>query len=133
MDEVLRLFIRSREMGIRSTGARKQARPRTIEAYKWDLKHFFGFMAERGLTHWEQMKRNDIIDFLQWLNSMAWTDNSKTKVLRSLRALFRWVERDEDCQDEQLKSYCRVLPAIQQLSRRLSCERQRKSRNSLAH
>jgi site-specific recombinase XerD len=114
MDEALRLFIRSRELGIRSGGARKKARPRTIEAYEWDLKHFFGFMAERGLSRWEELKRSDIIDFLHWLEGREWTENSKTKVLRSLRALFRWVERDEDCQDEHLKSFCRVLPAISQ-------------------
>lgn len=114
MEEALRLFIRSREMGVRNTGARKKARPRTIEAYKWDLKHFFGLMAERGLSHWEQMKRSDVVDFLAWLDSREWADNSKTKVLRSLRALFRWVEKDEDCQDEQLKTFYRALPAIQQ-------------------
>ncbi len=114
MEEALRLFIRSRQMGVRNAGARKQARPRTIEAYEWDLKHFFGYMAERGLTHWEQMKRNDVIDFFAWLDGRGWADNSKMKVYRSLRALFRWVERDEDCQDEQLKTFYRLLPAIQQ-------------------
>src|SRR5205807_9493029 len=90
------------------------ARPRTIEAYQWDLKHFFGFMAERGMSHWEQMKRSDVVDFLAWLDSRGWADNSKLKVLRSLRALFHWVERDEDCQDEQLKTFYRLLPAIAQ-------------------
>ncbi len=114
MEEARRLFIRSRQMGVRNAGARKQARPRTIEAYEWDLKHFFGFMAERGLSKWEHMKRSDIVDFLAWLDSKGWAENSKMKVLRSLRALFRWVERDEDCQDEQLKTFYRLLPAIQQ-------------------
>src|ERR1700729_297560 len=114
LEEALRLFIRSREMGVRSAGARKKARPRTVEAYRWDLKHFFGFMAERGLSHWENLKRSDVVDFLSWLENRAWTENSKMKVLRSLRALFRWVERDEDCQDEQLRTFHRLLPAIQQ-------------------
>lgn len=114
MEEALRLFIRSRQMGIRSVGARKQARPRTIEAYKWDLHHFFGYMSERGLHHWQQMKRSDVADFLAWLDGRDWAVNSKMKVLRSLRALFRWIERDEDCQDEQLKTFHRLLPAIQQ-------------------
>src|SRR5947209_14254567 len=90
MEEALRLFIRSRQMGVRSTGARKKARPRTIEAYLWDLKHFFGFMDERGISHWEHLKRSDIVDFLAWLDARTWADNSKMKVLRSLRALFRW-------------------------------------------
>src|SRR5207248_455386 len=111
-EEALRLFIRSRELGIKSTGARKKARPRTIECYKWDLHHFFGFMAERCITHWQDIKRADVVDFLVWLDSRKWAESSKMKVLRSLRALFRWVERDEDCQDEQLKAFCRVLPAI---------------------
>jgi integrase/recombinase XerC len=114
MQEALRLFIRSREMGIRSTGARKKARPRTIEAYLWDLRHFLRFMEERGISYWEHLKRSDIIDFLAWLDTRAWSDSSKMKVLRSLRALFRWVERDEDCQDEQLKTFHRLLPSIQQ-------------------
>ncbi len=113
-EEAFRLFIRSREMGVRSTGARKKARPRTVEAYRWDLNHFFRFMADRGITHWEQIKRGHIADFLAWLEGMHWAENSKMKVLRSLRALFRWVERDEDCQDEQLKTFHRLLPAIQQ-------------------
>jgi len=114
MEEVSRLFIRSREMGIRSGGARRKARPRTVEAYQWDLKHFFGFMGERGISHWEHPKRSDIVGFLAWLDSKTWAENSKMKVLRSLRALFRWVERDEDCQDEQLKTFHRLLPSIQQ-------------------
>jgi integrase/recombinase XerD len=116
MDEMLRLFIRSRELGIRNAGARKKATPRTIEGYLWDLKHFFSFMAERGLSHWEQLKRSDIIDFLAWLDGLDWLENSKKKVLISLRALFHWVERDEDCQDEGLKTFYRVLPAIPQTS-----------------
>jgi site-specific recombinase XerD len=114
MEEILRLFIRSREMGVKSAGARRKARPRTIEAYRWDLEHFFKFMAERGLTRWEQMKRGDVLDFLAWLDSREWLDGSKIKVLRSLRALFHWIERDEDCQDEQLKTFYRLLPAIEQ-------------------
>ena len=95
-------------------GARKKARPRTIEAYKWDLEHFVGFMAERGMSRWEQMKRCDVTDFVACLESKEWADNSKMKVLRSLRALFHWVERDEDCQDEHLKTFYRTLPAIEQ-------------------
>ncbi|MCU1305403.1 MAG: Integrase/recombinase, XerD/RipX family [Acidobacteriaceae bacterium] len=114
MEEVFRLFIRSREMGTKSSGARKKARPRTIECYKWDLNHFFSFMAERSLTRWHDMKRADVVDFLAWLGNKGWADSSKSKVLRSLRALFRWVERDEDCQDEQLKTFHRLLPAIEQ-------------------
>ena len=114
LDEALRLFLRSREMGIKNTGARKKARPRTIENYKWDLNHFTHFMAERGISRWEQMKRSEVVEFLAWLDSKDWSENSKMKVLRSLRALFHWVERDEDCQDEQLKTFYRVLPVIEQ-------------------
>jgi len=115
MEEVLRLFIRSREMGIRSGGARKKARPRTIECYKWDLNHFFAFMAAKEFTRWSDIKRADVVDFLAWLSKKDWAESSKMKVLRSLRALFHWVERDEDCQDEQLKTFHRLLPAITQI------------------
>jgi integrase/recombinase XerD len=33
-------------------------------------------------------------------------------VLRSLRAFFRWVERDDDCREEGLKPWHKALPAI---------------------
>ncbi len=115
IEEVRRLFMRSRELGIKSAGARKQARPRTLECYAWDLNHFFSFITLRGIINWNDIKRADVFDFLTWLSKRDWLENSKRKVLRSLRALFRFVERDEDCQDEQLKTFYRVLPAIEQV------------------
>jgi integrase/recombinase XerD len=71
-------------------------------------------MAERGISRWEQMKRVDVLDFLGWLDNRQWADSSKLKLLRSLRAFFSWAEKDEDCEAEQLKSFRRVLPAIEQ-------------------
>jgi|SRR5581483_5857449 len=110
-EELERLFLRSRERG--REGARKFARPRTLESYRWDLKWFFEFMRERGIITYEAMKRPDVLDFLDSIqDNKNISDATRYKILRSVRALFRWVEKSEDCQEDGLKPWYKLLPPI---------------------
>ena len=110
VEEALNSFVLSRKQGV--SGARGEARPRTIAAYQYDLVPFVHFLQERGVLAYEQVKKSDIMAYIDGMGNQKWSVATKLKVLRSLRAFFSWVERDEDCQNEGLKSWRSALPAI---------------------
>jgi site-specific recombinase XerD len=115
-NEVMRLFLRSRELGI--TRARKQATPSTIKNYQWDLRHFWEFMESKGKSRYEQIDRGDMLDFLAWIQAQDWAVATRLKVLRSVRALFNFIEYDEECREDGLKAWKRYLPIITKTPRR---------------
>jgi integrase/recombinase XerD len=118
--EMMRLFLNSRRRG--TDGARKQARPRTLEGYDEMLRPFWRFMEERSLTSYEQIKRVDILEYIEWVSKKEadkqWSKATRLKSFRSLRTLFLWVERDEDCKAEELNNWARLLPVIEKTPRR---------------
>src|SRR6185437_10523172 len=96
IEEALNLFIMSRKHG--TSGAKKKARPRTIDAYRDDLEPFVTFLIERGIVTYEALKKSDLMAFLEKVDATpTWGEATKLKVLRSLRAFFLWVDKDEDC------------------------------------
>lgn len=124
-EEMTSLFIESRKLG--TTGARKEATAKTIEVYEGAIKKFTDFMAERGLVSFTQMKKTDINAFFSYLrDNKKWGLSTRSQVLRSLRTLFKWVDKDDECQNaygEPIKGWSRwqtAFPAIPQAPRRTS-------------
>lgn len=117
LDEALSLFLLSREQG--TSGARKVNRPISLKNYKYDLEPFIVFMQERGINTYEALKKTDVMAFISGFDKKQnWSEATRLKVLRSLRAFFRWVERDDDCREEGLKPWYKALPAIPKTPRR---------------
>jgi integrase/recombinase XerD len=116
IEEVVGLFIHSRKRG--TTGARKKARPKTIEYYEETIAEFTGYLSEKGKTSYAQIKKTDILEFLDWMDTQTrpdgqlWSESTKLKILRALRALFRFVDRDDECVAEGLKPWTKALPVI---------------------
>ena len=110
LDECINLFLLSRKRG--TGGARGVARPQTIYTYRYDLEKFVAFLQERGILEYGALKKTDVIAYVDAIAEKGWAEASRLKVLRSLRAFFRWVEQDEDCQAEGLKSWAKALPFI---------------------
>ena len=116
LEEVVRLFLHSRKRGV--GGAKRPARPQTLRAYEYGLEHFAGFMQEQGVVNYTQMSKAHMVSFLDWMDARKgrmgnpWSAATKLQILRTLRALFFWLEKDEDCQAEGMKSFRSSLPTI---------------------
>jgi integrase/recombinase XerD len=110
-DDALNLFLRSRKLG--TFGARRQVRERTLKEYEWDLGKFIGYIqGEKKITHYNQMTRRDVNDFLAWLDRSTWAKASKNKYLKSLKAFFNWVDLDPDCEAQKMQGFVRDIPKI---------------------
>jgi site-specific recombinase XerD len=125
LEEMLRLFIDSRKRGV--CGARQRCRPKSISVYENNLKVFFGFL-QTGLgkdvviTRYENIRRMHILQFLDWMEEQVktgrWSRATVLQLLRTLKAFFRWVDLDEDCQLSELKGLQKYLPTIEKTPRR---------------
>jgi site-specific recombinase XerD len=56
--------------------------------------------------------------FLDSLEQRQWAKSTRLQMLRNLRTLFIWTQRDEDCVSAGLKNWRKALPAIQATPRR---------------
>src|SRR2546422_1059178 len=87
-------FLRSRKLGI--YGATRAAKPRTLQEYSWDLKKFFDFQRSIGNTNYNQLTEKAVLDYVAHLQGNGWSPATQRKYLISLKAFFRWVERDPE-------------------------------------
>jgi integrase/recombinase XerD len=112
LEEMLKLFLDSRKHGI--TGARKKCADSTLEFYEDRMRVFLDYLIEHcdGIMKYESIRRLHIVQFLGWLDKQEWSDAYKQGVLRSVKAFFNWVDKDEDCRLYELKGMQRYLPAI---------------------
>lgn len=106
--EVVELFIHNRkfQMG---------ARPDTIKAYTYALKIFTDFMeVDRNRNDYQQISRIDIAAFTEHmranLDGKEWSLSKYLLILKTLKCMFRWMEKDDDCREEQLKSWRERMP-----------------------
>lgn len=107
-DDAEKEFLRSRRLGI--YGATRAVKPRTIKEYQWDLKQFFDFMKTHNATHYAQLTDKLVLEYVEHLHSNGWSKATQRKYLISLKAFFKWAERDPACRG--LQSFSRVLPRI---------------------
>lgn len=122
---MLCLFINSRKRG--TDGARRKCAVRTIECYERNLRIFIDFLTttatEAPIVDYNNLTKHQVIEFLDWLDtkeaSKEWSRATALQMLRCLKAFFRWVDQDEDCQAAGLKGKQRCLPAIEKNPRRM--------------
>lgn len=106
LENVLRRFLESRKNG--EGTAKVTARPRTLQNYENDLKYFMTFMAvaPRRYTRWNEITKVDAREFIAWVREQeSWADASKSKILRSVRALFNWMNGDEECEEQGMRAW----------------------------
>lgn len=123
MEEMIRLFLDSRKRGV--SGARKRSSPATVDFYRKHLRIFADYLVtetEDSVTRYESVRRMHIVGYLDWLDAKkdtkVWSQATVLQNLRTLRAFFRWVDKDEDCQLHELKGLQKYLPAIPRTPRR---------------
>jgi integrase/recombinase XerD len=122
LDEMIRLFLDSRKRGV--TGAKKKCSRHTLMFYERHLTAFQDFLQSEcgGVVRYDSIRRPHIVQLLDWLDKKeqdkVWSKATCLQMLRSLRAFFRWVDRDEDCQLYELKGLQRYLPVIGQTPQR---------------
>lgn len=107
-EESLDAFIRSRRLG--NGGANKPNGDRTIYEYRYDLQRFFRFFSTKQF--YTQLSEKDILNFLDDWQSRSLADASKKKLLRSLRAFFKWVAQDSECKSYGMQPWNVALPKI---------------------
>lgn len=124
LEELIKLFLDSRRRGM--TGARKKCAATTVQIYAKNLKVFSNFILSElegdSITDYKAIKRLHIVQFLDWMDkqqsSTRWSRATVLQILRSMRAFFRWVDKDEDCREDGLAGLQRWLPAIEKTPRR---------------
>jgi integrase/recombinase XerD len=121
LEYMLKVFIDSRKRG--TTGARKKCTERTLEIYRYNLGMFFDWLQkEHGVAGYKDIARLHIVQFLDWLEAKEaageWKRATTLQMLRCLRTFFRWVDKDEECQDANLRGVQRWLPMIEKCPRR---------------
>jgi site-specific recombinase XerD len=117
LDRVLSEFIDSRKRG---TGtARKACRPRTLNTYVCDLTYFFDYMKKLRRSYWNEITRTDVTAFVDWMaQKSGWSKTSQGIRLRSLRALFKWIDDDEDCQEMGMHGFRKYIGKIERSAHR---------------
>lgn len=106
--EVIELFLHNRKIKM---GASKE----TIKTYTYALKIFTEYMeVQRSRTSYDQISRVDFVAFTEFirgeLNDKLWSMSKYLLVLKTLKCMFRWMEQDDDCKEEGLKSWRERLP-----------------------
>lgn len=110
-DEMWESFAESRRAGL--YGAYKANRPKSILSYKQDLLPFFAFLAEKKHEHWNDVPQELIQKYIVRVQDGDYTQNSKSHIFRSLKALSNWIDLDPKCQKQQMQSFRRTIPRIQ--------------------
>lgn len=118
IEEMTRLFLDSRKRG--TDGARKRCTEATISIYTRNLSIFQSFMlsGEAGNTviEYKSLRRANILSLVDWIDAKIgerqWSKATALQFWRVLRSFFHWVDKDEDCQAENLRGMQRYLPVI---------------------
>lgn len=116
-EDTLREFLDSRR---RAGGTAKvECRARTLSNYECDLRYFFDFMRTRELTHWNDIKRPDVTAFVDWVKiKTTWSRSTQSMRLRSVRAMFNWIEDDEECEEMGMHGFRKQLGKIKKSDNR---------------
>lgn len=76
-------------------GSEKGLSPNTIEAYRRDTSAFISFLDSKGVTSFELVNKQLIIDFLSFLNQNAYATSTITRHLIAIKVLFRFLKREQ--------------------------------------
>ncbi len=122
--EMTKMFIDSRRRG--TDGARKRCSPKTIAVYKRNMDILERFLLEDApdgaVVDYENMRRGTILALVDWIMAKEkagrWSRSTALQFWRCLKSFFRWIEQDEDCQEDGLKNFGKYLPSIEKSPRR---------------
>lgn len=105
--EVVSLFLHNRKFKNSASGE-------TIKTYTYALGIFTRFMEDRNKIAYSSISRVDIAAFnehiRQELDTGAWSLSKYLLVIKTLKAMFHWMEQDDDCKEEELKSWRSRMP-----------------------
>jgi site-specific recombinase XerD len=116
--EVVDQFLYSREQGT-SRNSKGAASRFTLSTYRYALGTFVDYMEEQAERHtYESISAQNIRDFVRWVNEQTkleekpWSVSRYLLVFKVLKVFFKWLEQDEDCQEEGLKSWRTKMPQL---------------------
>lgn len=106
--EVTELFLHNRKTHM-------QAAVHTIKTYTYALKQWTVYMEDvRHRVSYKEITRMDMISFVDHmracLDNKEWSLSKYLIVLRVLKVMFTWMETNDDCREEELKSWKDRLP-----------------------
>ncbi len=105
--EVTELFLHNRKFQMR-------AADETIKTYTYALKQFTLFMEERSKETYQTINRLDIAAFNEYtrkeLDEGRWSLSKYLLIYKTLKCMFRWMEKDDDCREDELKSWRDKMP-----------------------
>lgn len=65
--------------------------PNTTAAYRTDLDQFIQFMAERHLTAWSAVSRDDLVSFLIFLKEKRYANSTVARRTAAIKSLFDYL------------------------------------------
>ena len=65
--------------------------PNTTAAYRTDLDQFIQFMAERNLTAWSAVSRDDLVSFLIFLKEKRYANSTVARRTAAIKSLFEYL------------------------------------------
>jgi site-specific recombinase XerD len=89
--------------------------PETVKAYRYALRHFTDFIEKsRSKLNYEEINRLDISCFTEYikteLDAGHWSRSRYLMIVRVLKVFFGWIETDEECKEDGLKSWKAKMP-----------------------
>lgn len=110
LDQMFAAFERSRRAG--NYGAYKPNRDTSIASYRKDLEPFFKHLIALGHERWNDVPQDTTRKFIDTLQAGVLAQNSKSHILRSLKALSNWIELAPECEAEQMIGFKKLIPRI---------------------
>jgi site-specific recombinase XerD len=110
-------FERSRRAGL--YGAYKANRDTSIASYRKDLVPFFDHLASLGHTHWNEVPQDETRKYIESVQSGVLASNSKSHILRSLKALSSWIGLAPECEAEGMLGFKTMIPRIPRSKERI--------------
>ncbi|MCB1213114.1 MAG: tyrosine recombinase [Chlamydiia bacterium] len=87
MDSLLEQFIEV------LAGERAASR-HTVDAYQRDLRRFLAFLQQIGVDRFEEVNREELIEYMATLSQRGLAERSISRALASIKALFRFLKRE---------------------------------------
>jgi site-specific recombinase XerD len=118
--EVIDAFLYNRRNGL--AGSKGKASPNTLIAYKYALRPFLEFMEAKGKVAYQEITVTDVRGYVEHINGLVtagkWSKSRFLITVKVLKAMCTFIENDEDCVEEGLKSFRKKLPVAGQFPRR---------------
>lgn len=120
IQEVIDLFLYNRRNGL--AGSKGKAAANTLTTYRYSLEPFSAFMETRGKVVYQEIGVSDVRAYVEHLNDLLtegkWSKSHFLICVKVLKCFFKFVETDDDCKEDELKSFRTKLPVSGAFPRR---------------